>query len=165
MNRTRTLSAVLMLVSLTVVFPVAGARAQSGESDKESAAVRQVIDSFMAAFNNHDAHGWAAPFGEDGDFTNVSGLTKHGQKEVEERFQELFAGSLKDAHRTAKIRHLRFVKPDVAAVDAEWELIGSRAKDGSENAPRRGMFTFVLVKQNGRWMFADFHESEFVTMK
>jgi len=165
MHRTRVHLVVLIFLSFAMVIPTAGARAQSGASDKESAAVRQVIDDFMTAFNNHDAHAWAMPFGEDGDFTNVSGLTKHGQKEVEERFQELFAGPLKSAHRTAKIRHLRFVKPDVAAVDAEWELLGSRAKDGSENPPRRGMFTFVLVKQNGRWMFADFHESEFVTMR
>ena len=165
MNRTQVRLVVLIIMSFAMVFPIAGPRAQSVASDKESAAVRQVIDDFMTAFNNHDAHAWAMPFGDDGDFTNVSGLTKHGQKEVEERFQELFAGPLKDAHRTMKIRHLRFVKPDVAFVDAEWELVGSRAKDGSENPPRKGMFTFVLAKQNGRWMFADFHESEFVTMR
>ena len=123
------------------------------------------LDDFVGAFNKHDAQGWAMPFGADGDFTNVSGLTRHGQKEVEERFKELFAGPLKDSHRTATVRHLRFVRPDVAAVDAEWALAGSRAADGSENPVRKGMFTWVMVKQDGRWMFADFHESEFVTMK
>jgi uncharacterized protein (TIGR02246 family) len=158
-------------VTITLLFVVllpvlgVGAPAQSTSSDAESAAIRKVIDDFVGAFNRHDAHGWAMPFGEDGDFTNVSGLTLRGQNKVEERFKGLFAGPLKDAHRTATVRHLRLVRPDVAAVDAEWALVGSRAADGSENPVRKGIFTWVMVKQEGRWMFADFHESEFVTMK
>jgi uncharacterized protein (TIGR02246 family) len=133
--------------------------------DADSAAIRQLFDEFVGAFNRHDAHGWAAPFAEDGDFTNVSGLTKHGRSEVEERFKVLFAGPLKNAHRTATVRHLRFAKPDVAFADAEWALEGSTAANGSVNPVRKGIFTWVLVKQDGQWKFADFHESEFVTMK
>jgi uncharacterized protein (TIGR02246 family) len=139
--------------------------AQSNSSDAESAAIRQVVDKFVDAFNAHDAHAWAMPFAEDGDFTNVTGLTLHGRKVVEERFKGLFSGSLKDAHRTATVRHIRLVKPDVAAVDAEWELVGSKAADGAENPVRKGIFTWVMVKRDGSWVFADFHESEFVTMR
>ena len=154
-----------LFFAFSLSFLIPGARAQSNSSGGDSGSVRQVIDEFVAAFNRHDAQGWAKPFGPDGDFTNVSGLTRHGEKEVEERFQKLFAGSLKDAHRTVTVRHIRFVKPDVVAADAEWELVGSRAADGSENPVRKGIFTWVMVKKDGRWMFADFHESEFVTMK
>lgn len=139
--------------------------AQTSSEEVESAAIRQVVARFMDAFNRHDAQGWAAPFMEDGDFTNVTGLTLRGRGKVEERFSRLFAGSLKDARRSATIRHIRLVKPDVAGVDAEWELVGSKAADGSENPVRKGMFTWVMVKQNGQWMFADFHESEFVSLK
>ena len=158
-------------ISLSIIllasfwFPGLSVRAQSNSSDPESAAIRQVVDRFVDAFNAHDAHAWAMPFAEDGDFTNVTGLTLHGRKAVDERFRGLFAGPLKDAHRTATVRHVRMVKPDVAAVDAEWELVGSKAADGSENPVRKGIFTWVMVKQDGRWMFADFHESEFVTMR
>ena len=76
-----------------------------------------------------------------------------------------FNSSLKSAHRTASVRHIRFIEPDVAAVDADWELIGSKAADGSENPVRKGIFTWVMIKQDGRWMFADYHEAEFVTIK
>jgi uncharacterized protein (TIGR02246 family) len=165
MNRTRLGVIATLFISVSLTVMIAGVRAQSNSSDAETAAVRKVIDEFVGAFNRHDAHGWAQPFAEDGDFTNVSGLTRHGRKEVEERFQGLFAGSLKIAHRTATVRHIRFVKPEVVAADAEWELVGSLAADGSENPVRRGIFTWVMVKQEGRWMFADFHESEFVMMK
>ena len=81
------------------------------------------------------------------------------------RLKGLFNGALKNAHRTATVRHIRFVKPDVVAADAEWALVGSVAADGTENPVRKGMFTFVMTKKDGHWMFEDFHESEFVTMK
>ena len=139
--------------------------AQTSSEEADSAAIRQLVARFIDAFNHHDAQGWAAPFLEDGDFTNVTGLTLRGRSKVEERFRGLFAGPLKDAHRSATVRHTRFVRPDVAAVDAEWELVGSKAADGQENPVRKGMFTWVMVKQNGQWMFADFHESEFVSLK
>jgi uncharacterized protein (TIGR02246 family) len=165
MNRVRIGVGVALLFVFSTPCLIVGARAQSNSSDAESAAVHKVIDDFVAAFNRHDAHGWAAPFGEDGDFTNVSGLTLRGKDKVEERFKGLFAGVLKNGHRVVTVRHLRFVRPDVAAVDAEWALDGSLSRDGSVNPVRKGIFTWVMVKENGHWMFADFHESEFVTMK
>ncbi|HEV7966126.1 MAG TPA: SgcJ/EcaC family oxidoreductase [Candidatus Acidoferrales bacterium] len=165
MNRIRLGVSAIIALSFAFSFPHAGARAQSTSSDADSVAIRQVIDEFVASFNRHDAHGWAMPFAEDGDFTNVTGLTKHGRSQVEERFKELFAGPLKNAHRTATVRHVRFAGPDVAFADADWALEGSLAADGSVNPVRKGIFTFFLVKQGGKWQFADFHESEFVTMK
>jgi uncharacterized protein (TIGR02246 family) len=165
MTRTwfRAVLAMILLASLS--FAGSRARGQSNSSDADSAAIRLVITNFLDAFNRHDAHAWAMPFAEDGDFTNVTGLTRHGRKEVEERFTELFASRLKTAHRTSTVRHIRFITPDVAAVDADWELVGSKASDGSENPVRKGLFTWVLTKQNGHWLFAVFHESEFASTR
>jgi uncharacterized protein (TIGR02246 family) len=153
------------LVVISLLGAPRASIAQSNSADADSTAIRRIIAQWIDAFNRHDAQGWAAPFTEDCDFTNVTGLTRHGRKEVEDRFKGLFAGPLKDAHRTATVRNIRFVKPDVGAVDAEWELVGSKAADGAENPMRKGMFTWVMVKQDGRWMFADFHESEFTSLK
>jgi uncharacterized protein (TIGR02246 family) len=165
MNWMRSLTAIFFLFVFSATIPALTTYAQTASKDSDSAAIRQVIDDFVGAFNKHDANGWAAPFAEDGDFTNVTGLTKHGRKEVEERFKVLFGGSLKNAHRTVTVRHIRFAKPDVAFADAEWALEGSLAADGSVNPVRKGIFTWVMVKQDGHWKFADFHESEFVSMK
>jgi uncharacterized protein (TIGR02246 family) len=165
MNWMRSLAALSLLFILAALFPTVRLRAQSASTDSDSAAIRRVVDEFVAAFNRHDASGWAMPFTDDGDFTNVTGLTKRGRKEVEERFKVLFAGPLKNAHRTVTVRHIRFAKPDVAFADAEWALDGSLAADGSANPVRKGIFTWVMVKQDGSWKFADFHESEFVTTK
>ncbi len=154
---------IIFLLSLPMTVP--GLSAQAASSDADSAAIRKTIDDFLAAFNRHDAKGWAAPFTEDGEFTNVTGLTRHGRKEVEERFAGLFAKGLRDAHRTCTVRHIRFITPSVAAVDAEWELVGSKAADGSPNPVRKGLFTWVMVKHDGAWQFAVFHESEFAVAR
>jgi uncharacterized protein (TIGR02246 family) len=151
--------AVILLASFLSAF--SPARGQSKSTDADSAAIRQVIADFIDAFNRHDAHAWAMPFAEDGDFTNVTGLYLHGRKDFEARFTELFSSRLKSAHRTATVRHIRFITPDVAAVDAEWELVGSKASDGSENPVRKGLFHFVMTRANGHWLFAVFEESEF----
>lgn len=135
--------------------------AQSDSAEANSAALRQVVARFMDAFNRHNAKDWASFFLEDGDFTNVYGLSLHGSKAVRDRFEKLFSGPLKDAHRTASVQHIRFIKPDVAAVDATWELVGSKAANGSQNPARKGMFTWVIVRQNGRWSFAVAYEFEF----
>jgi len=153
----------LVVVAMLGIPRASYAQSQSAEAD--SAAIRQVVAQFIDAFNRHDAQGWAAPFLKDGDFTNIFGLTVHGRKGIEAHFVKLFAGSLKDAHRTATVRHIRFIKPDVAAVDAEWELVGSKAPNGSVNPVRKGMFTWVMVKQDGRWRFAVFYEFELKSRK
>jgi len=161
MNRTpvgATLAVIFLALFSLLVLSV---QAQSNSSDADSAAIRQVVAGVIDGFNHHDARAWTAPFLEDGDFTNVTGLTLHGRSKIEERFKGLFATRLKDAHRSATVRHIRFIKPDVAAVDAEWELVGSKTDEGSERPVRKGIFTWVMVKQDGQWKFADFHESEF----
>src|ERR1700737_2497949 len=148
---------VILLASfLLTILPACG---QSKSTDADSAAIRQVITDFVDAFNHHDAHAWAMPFAEDGDFTNVTGLYLHGRKDFEARFTELFANRLKTAHRTATVRHIRFITPEIAAVDADWELVGSKASDGSDNPVRRGLFHFVVTRKNGHWVFAVFEES------
>jgi uncharacterized protein (TIGR02246 family) len=159
-RRCVTLGAAALVVVSMLGIPRAS-YAQSDSAEANSAAIRQVVAQFMDAFNRHNAQDWASFFLEDGDFTNVYGLSLHGSKAVEERFVKLFSGPLKEAHRTATVRHIRFIKSDVAAVDATWELVGSKAENGSDNPVRTGMFTWVMVERDGRWRFAVAYEFEF----
>jgi hypothetical protein len=107
--RARAVTVVFLLVSV----PWAISWAKNSEA-ADSSAIKQVVSDFLDAFNNHDAHAWALSFAEDGDFTNVAGLTRHGRREVEERFAGLFAGPLKNAHRTYQLKSIRFLTPGIA---------------------------------------------------
>jgi uncharacterized protein (TIGR02246 family) len=59
------------------------------------------------------------------------------------------------------VKNVRFLSPDLAEIDATWEMTGTKAVDGSSNPTRKGLLDWVLKKENGQWLIVVFHESEF----
>jgi uncharacterized protein (TIGR02246 family) len=160
-TRERATVAVLLFVS----FPLAMAwgQSQSNTADADSTAIKQAVADYTDAFNRHDGHATGASFTEDADLTNMRGMSNHGRKEVEEHYASIYAGFLKNAHRTDSVKSIRFVTPSTALVDSDWEMTGSKAPDGSNiDLPlRKGLLDLVMTKQNGRWLISIFHETEF----
>ncbi len=153
-------AAAILLVSLTMPS-VAPAQGGPGAVEAESASIKHVCADFSENFSRHDAHGVAMTFSEDADFTNMGGRHSHGREEIEKWFAALFRGNLKDSQRTDTVRSIRFFSPDLAAVDAETVITGTKAADGSELPPRKGLMIVLATKQNGRWYIGTFHEAEY----
>jgi uncharacterized protein (TIGR02246 family) len=131
----------------------------SHETDKP--AIEAVIVRFMDAWNQHDAHAFAALFTEDADFTNVRGTHAQGRKGVEEFHAPLFTGPVfKDSHQTGQLRGVRFLKPDVAVADIDWEMTGAKTPEGLARPPRKGLLDWAMVKTNGRWLIAVMHNTD-----
>jgi len=130
-------------------------------SDTDSAAIKQVCADFSESFSHHNAHAVAMTFAEDADFTNMRGNHSHGRTDIEKWFAGLFRGVLKDSLRTDTVRSIRFFSPDLAAADADTIITGTKAADGSEIPPRKGLMVVLMTKQNGRWFIGTFHESEY----
>ena len=143
--------------SLTVVR----AQTQVEGSEADSQAIKQVFAEWYESFSRHDAHAAAMTFAEDADFTNMAGAHNHGRKEIEGHLARLFAGNLKDARRTDVVKNIRFVTPAIAEADADTVITGTKAPDGTEVAPRKGLMVTTMTKQNGRWYISVFHEVEF----
>jgi uncharacterized protein (TIGR02246 family) len=158
-----TRAVVMVAAALFLILPrsVSGAQEPSKVSEADSAAVKQVITDFYESFSRHDAHGTAMTFAEDGDFTNMSGVHVHGRKAIEERFASLYAGNLKAARRTDTVRSIRYITPQVAFVDADTVITGTKAPDGSEVPLRKGLMIVVLAKEKDRWVISNFHEAEY----
>jgi uncharacterized protein (TIGR02246 family) len=156
-----------MIITLAVALffflspPAVSAQDQSSTTDADSAAVKQVFADFYEGFSHHDARATAMTFAEDGDFTNMFGIHIHGRKAIEERFASLFSGGLRAAQRTDTVRTIRFFTPQVAFVDADTVISGTKANDGSDIPLRKGLMIVVMTKQNGRWLISNFHEAEF----
>ncbi len=130
-------------------------------SAEDSAAITQLCADFSAGFSRHDAQAVAATFSEDADFTNMRGNHGRGRAEIEKWFAALFRGTLKDAVRTDTVRSIRLFSPELAAVDADSVIHGTRAPDGSELPARNGLMALLAIKQKGRWRIATFHEEEY----
>ena len=151
---------VISLALLTVPGSVS-AQSQPNGAETDSAAIKQVCADFSENFSRHDAHGVALTFAEDADFTNMRGSHSHGRADIEKWFASLFRGNLKDSLRIDTVKSIRFFTPELAAVDADTVITGTKAADGSEIPLRKGLMVVLMTKQNGRWFIGTFHESEY----
>jgi uncharacterized protein (TIGR02246 family) len=154
-------AAPIISLALLTLPCAASAQSQPNTADAESAAIKQVCADFSENFSRHDAHGVAMTFAEDADFTNMGGRHSHGRADIEKWFASLFRGNLKDSLRTDTVKSIRFFTPELAAVDADTVITGTKAPDGSEIPPRKGLMIVMAIKQNGRWFIGTFHEAEY----
>jgi uncharacterized protein (TIGR02246 family) len=154
-------AAPIISLALLTLPCAAAAQNQPNTADAESAAIKQVCADFSENFSRHDAHGVAMTFAEDSDFTNMGGRHSHGRADIEKWFASLFRGNLKDSLRTDTVKSIRFFSPELAAVDADTVITGTKAPDGSEIPPRKGLMIVMAIKQNGRWFIGTFHEAEY----
>jgi uncharacterized protein (TIGR02246 family) len=163
----RRFAGILVITTLALVLAVlcsftsVDGQTQAQDSEADAKAIKQVVAEFYEAFSRHDAHAVAMTFAEDADFTNMAGAHNRGRKEIEEHFARVFAGNLKDARRTDIVRNIRFVTPEIAEADADTVITGTKAADGSEVPPRKGLMVTTMSRQNGRWYISVFHEVEF----
>jgi uncharacterized protein (TIGR02246 family) len=152
-----------IVISLALLMQPCAAAAQSQASgaDADSVAIKKVCADFSENFSRHDAHGVALTFAEDADFTNMRGIPSHGRADIEKWFASLFRGNLKDSLRTDTVKSIRYFTPDLTAVDAETVITGTKAADGSEIPPRKGLMIVMMTRQDGRWSIGTFHEAEY----
>ncbi len=154
------------LLAMAVIVPFLTSPQATAEdsvkgSDADSAAIKQVFADFYQSFSRQDAHGTAMTFAPEGDFTNMFGITVHGREAIEKRFAALYKGNLRGTNRTDIPRNIRFYAPDVAFVDADTTITGTKRADGSVGPVRKGLMICVMAKQNGRWYISNFHEAEY----
>jgi uncharacterized protein (TIGR02246 family) len=127
----------------------------------DSAAIKQCVAAWEDAWNRHDAHATAMRYVEDGDFSSTTGVPSHGWKELENHYNEIFTTFLKDAQRTDTVKSIRFLTPEIASVDIDWQMTGAKTRDGKDAPNRKGLLTWIVTKHNGQWMITIYHESAF----
>jgi len=121
------------------------------------AAIKQVLDTYTEAWNRYDSHTLAMLFTEDCDYVIVSGGNTHGREALETSFAKNFNSNLKNSTRTDSIRRMRFLTPDIASLDDYWVL----NVPGTDQPRREGYYTWILVRQDGRWLIALHHAAQF----
>lgn len=137
----------------------------------DAADVRNAVLGFPAAWNHHDMDAFGKLFAPDADFVNVGGDHWVGQQEIQLQHAYSHGTVPQDSipggnpahygifkHSTMKFTHIdvRFLRRDVAIAHANWELLG----DSRTPNPRRGVLTFVLTRQNDRWLVAAAQNTE-----
>ncbi|HWF37530.1 MAG TPA: SgcJ/EcaC family oxidoreductase [Candidatus Acidoferrales bacterium] len=145
---------------LAATFLAVGLSTPRHASAADDAGIKTLIDQFTSAFNGHDSHAVAMCFTDDADFINVQQADSRGRKGIEEHFVPLFSGRLKNAHRTYTLKNIRSITPDVATVTMDYVLDDTTGANGETVPPRKGLYDWTVVRQNGKWLISVAHESE-----
>ena len=150
---------VILLVILASACGGGNSTTQSSPIGKsqEGEKVRTALTDFIEAWNKHDAKAFSMVFAEDADFTNVGGVSAHGRADVEKFHAPRFSTTFKDTYQKITETKVRFIKPDVAAVDARWEMTGAKNQEGQDIPLRRGLLNVVMTKEGEKWFITVMH--------
>ncbi|MHA4810815.1 SgcJ/EcaC family oxidoreductase [Flavitalea flava] len=133
----------------------------SGGSVKEEETITKILDAFfVAGWNTHDAPTFSMAFTDDADFTNVVGMGAHGRAEIEKFHARIFATWFKDSNLKITGKTVRFIKPDVAAVDVLWEMTGAKLPGRPENEFRKGLANLIMTKTGDKWRVIVMHNMD-----
>ena len=122
-------------------------------ADGDEAAIRKIHADFTAAWNRHDPAALAAIWSTDGDLVNPEGRRAKGRAEVQKNFADEQAGIFKSSTFSNTITGIRFLNPNVAVVDASFEIQNATPP----NAPpmtQKGLYKAIMVKEGGTWRTA-----------
>jgi len=128
----------------------------------DDAAITRVVAQYADYWNRHEFARTAELRTADSENVNVVGqrssradITNGGPS----YYQQAFGNST--IHDT--VVSIKYLKPDVAAVDVAWEMTGAKCPDGSDAAYRVGLKSLVMTKVHDQWLIAVFHNMDLPT--
>ena len=123
---------------------------------EDEAAIQAVLVDSYKAWEAGDADGMVANYTADATAI-MTGSFRDSREAVRENMALAFAGPLKGSATYNKQLGLRFVGRDAAIVVSESGILFA----GQTEVPDAGKVncTWVLEKQNGRWLIAAYHNS------
>lgn len=147
----------VVLFSACMPVPLCAADLTTDES-----AVRDLVGTRQQqAWNQHDAHAYAALFADDGDVVNVVAWWWKGRAEIENNLTRMFANIFRESTLTFTQVEVRFLTPEIAIAHARWKMTGAHMPPGLPE-PREGLQTLTVQKRNGKWLIAAFQNTNFV---
>lgn len=127
----------------------------------DEAMIRQLINELVDAWNRGDAEAYGARYLDDATFTNVNGMFHLSRDEFNQRHEEIFRVAMKGSKITLTPRKIRCVRPDVAIVDLDCGVFGTKVQPPGVQAGADGSLhtslLLVLLKESGSWWIAAYH--------
>lgn len=156
---------IMILVGLlySVIWCLALSALAQDHSDE--AAIRNIVNDEVAAWNKGDAVAYSVHFAEEGTFTNILGIFYKGHdafvKEHDHIFKTIFRGSTLQQD----IVSLQFADPDVAVVEVLTAVTGAKlpsARNDSLDKKKRlrTRLLQVIVRRGGSWKIIAYHNVE-----
>ena len=140
---------------LASTFVIGATGSASAGETRDETAVRALGDTFANAFVQKNAELRASIFAEDGTFVTPVGDFLQGRAKMVKDFgseAQAVNGSTQAAFSNYRVR---FIKPDVAVVDAVLTLHSVNAPDGTVIPVIPVNFFYVAARHGDRWLIED----------
>jgi uncharacterized protein (TIGR02246 family) len=135
---------------------VSHAMAQSADDER---AIRNLAQQYENGWNTHDMSLLGAMRAENIDFVVVTGEHRKGREASMAQLGEQHRTQFRDSVWTNEKVSVQFLRPDVALVHVEWGIKGDRNVDDTPRSPRKGIFTWVVMKDGAAWTLRAAHNT------
>ncbi|MFF7889694.1 SgcJ/EcaC family oxidoreductase [Streptomyces sp. NPDC020794] len=125
----------------------------------DETAIRNVLKGVYEAWNASDADAFVADYTEDASAI-LPGSYRKSREEIRESMKAGFSTFLKGSTTTDKVLNIRFLNDDAAVVVSETGILFP----GETEVPadRLVVASWVLARQNGKWLLAAYQNSPVV---
>ena len=146
----------LGLAFLTSAFIIGAISSAGASAPRDEAAVRALGDAFANAFVQKNAELRASVFTEDGTFMTPQGDFLQGRVEMVKDFGPEAEQAVNSSTQAAFSNYrVRFIKSDVAVVDALLTVRNVNGPDGTIIPMVPVNFFFVAVRHGEHWLIQD----------
>ena len=146
----------LFALLFVLVPAVSYAQADTGKTARGSAtdikAIAAIEMQWEMAWNHHDVAAMVRLFAPDADVVNLAGQWFKGREAFAKSLEGLHSAKTKESVWHTEQIQTSFLTPEIAIVHTYFSSSGERNPDGTSMPPRRGIFTRVEVKRDGRWL-------------
>ena len=146
----------LGFVCLACALGIGATDSASAGQAQDEAAVRALGDTFAKAFVQKNAELRASIFAEDGTFVTPRGDFLQGRVAMVKDFGPEAQQAVNDTTQAAFSNYrVRFIKPDVAVVDALLTVHNANGPNGTIIPAIPVIFLYVAVRHADRWLIED----------
>lgn len=150
----------LVLLACTLVVPPVSAQDVERKvvaAVPEVTAIRQRLQSYLDAFNRHDATAIGTYWTVDGvSLAEDSGERVSGREALVQHFTKFFE-EVPTARLSGELTEVKLVRPDVATIDGRTTLVVA------DSEPVVSVYSALLVKDEGEWFISSSRERDLPT--
>ncbi|MFI5455428.1 MAG: YybH family protein [Isosphaerales bacterium] len=120
----------------------------SQERESDVRAIKDLLASFVKAYNKRDSKALGALFTEDAEIEDDDSEVTRGRDAIVGRYTKIFKESAGD-RLTVDTDSLRFLGTDIAIEEGTASL-----SNGADTPPRTNQYSVIYARQGGRWLHA-----------
>jgi len=144
----------IWLLGVMLSVAVAAHAGDAAKQKADEAAIRELYVEYDAAWNKGNVAALAMAWTDDAQHVEPDGRVVEGRAALKATFEQRFATDLKDTRSQQTITGVHFATPDVAVVDAAYEVTGVHDAQGQSLPPLQGRYVDIWVKRKDAWYIA-----------